>query len=177
MFLVADESLFEETLAWTARFDELVDLEGDGSWCGHFRGELWIQAEHDRVRVTGPLTGQVPRECDLCLGHYLEAIEVTLVDLCLIDPAAAGDGAQVFDEDGEVWRVQPEGRISLTEMVRQAAVLELPTRAICGDDCPAKPALAERAKSGGAPDPRLEILRGLLEAEEEDDGGPEATNE
>ncbi|NUQ00099.1 MAG: DUF177 domain-containing protein [Armatimonadetes bacterium] len=171
MFLIAEEALTRENPSWTATFGELLDLEGDGSWCGRFDGELLVVVQRERIRVAGTLQGEVPRECDLCLGHYLEPVTAAIEDLCVVGSGAPAEA--VFDEDSEVWRVAPEGRLSLTELARQAVLLALPTRARCGDDCPARERFEQSQPSSGQIDPRLAVLREILEPEVEDDGGPE----
>lgn len=169
MLLVLDSTLLAEQPEWTASFEELVDLEGDGTWRGRVSGDLHIAVATDRVRIIGSVGGSVPRECHLCLAHYLEDVSAKVVELCEIGEAASASA--VFDEDDEVWRVAPEGRIDLTEMVRQAVILALPTRADC-EQCPE----AERSNVGqaGTPggDPRWAVLRNMLKSED-DDGSPE----
>ncbi|MBI2302522.1 MAG: DUF177 domain-containing protein [Armatimonadetes bacterium] len=173
MFLVADPALLEESPAWSADFDELVDLEDDGSWRGRARGVLHVIASPDRLLVDGRLTGTVPRECHLCLAHYLERVSVRVVEVCEV--AAGGPPEAVFDDEAEAWRVGHGGRVNVTEMVRQAVVLGLPTRAACGA-CPER-SEARAGRAGERPvDPRLAVLRKLL-ATEVDDGGPEASDQ
>ena len=156
MHLVVDEMLLKERPSWTARFDELVDFEGDGSWCARATADLALSADAQRVQCAGDVFAGVPRACDLCLAHYLETVHTRVGELVLVDGAECLDA--VWDEDNEVWRVGLGGRIDLTEMVRQALVLALPTQARCGTECSAEiePAPAERG-----PDPRWAALARL----------------
>lgn len=177
MWLVAEEALGRERPAWSDEFYELVDLEGDGSWAAHLTGDLDFVAEAGRVRVSGTLTGAVPRTCDRCLGVFLEPVTIALAEVCLIEADAAPGGDAVFDEDHEVWRVAPEGRLSVTELVRQAVLLALPTRALCESSaCLSGAALGQTGAGSGPTDPRLAVLGKLLEPEVSD-GGPEEANE
>lgn len=173
---------------WTLPFSELIDLDGDGAWCARATGPLEVTAGPDRVRVQGRLTGQVPRECARCLGHYLESLTVTVTDLCLIDASAPAGLPAGFDEDDEVWRAAPDGLWSLTELVRQALLLALPTRADCGEACATSRAgrlSCRRADhddpaSDAAVDPRLAVLRQLFANPTDDgeaDGRPEAESQ
>ncbi len=173
MILVADEALMRQAPAWSAEFDELVDLEGDGTWCGRAWGLLDMSVSGDRLRVAGALEGRLPRACDLCLGQYLEPVITDLDEVCVVGGEAE---TATFDEDAEVWRVAPEGRFSVTEAVRQALLLALPTKADCGSECPGRATLSRYRQRGETTDPRLAALRELFKPEVEDDGRPETTN-
>lgn len=175
MILVCDEALCRERAAWTAWFEELVDLEGDGSWSGRLSGELALRLAPDRALVGGELSGTVPRRCDLCLGVFLETVTVEVRDVCLIDGTLDVESA-VFDDDAEAWRTAPEGRWDLTEVARQAVLLALPTRALCGPGCPARREPAPVTASDRGLDPRLAPLAGLFKPEVTD-GGSEATGQ
>ncbi len=173
MVLVAEEALGRERPAWSDEFDELVDLEGDGSWAAHLAGDLEFVAEAGRVRVSGTLTGLVPRVCDRCLILFLEPVTIDVAEVCLLATDAEPGGEAVFDEDHEVWRVAPEGRLSVTELVRQAVLLALPTRALCESSvCLSGSTLGHEGAGSGRTDPRLAVLGKLLEPEVSD-GGPE----
>jgi uncharacterized metal-binding protein YceD (DUF177 family) len=157
MYLVVDELLLKERPSWTARFDELVDLEGDGSWCARAVADLSLTADAQRVRVLGEVIAGAPRACDLCLAHYLETVRASVGELCLVD---GGEGLEAsWDEDNEVWHVGLGGRIDVTEMVRQALVLALPTAARCGENCVGATLSEPRAERG--PDPRWAALSRL----------------
>ncbi|MCC7491551.1 MAG: DUF177 domain-containing protein [Fimbriimonadaceae bacterium] len=170
MYLLVEEAMSRPEASWTAAFDELVDLEGDGSWGGRAHGELQVLLAGAHLRLAGDLTAAVPRECDLCLGWFLEPLLLRIEELVII-----GEGGleATFDDDAEVWRVGPEGRVSVTEIVRQAMLLELPTRAVCEAACPAREQHLTVLTTASAVDPRLAVLRNLLQAEVEDDGSPE----
>lgn len=173
MFLVVDPALLSDSRSWSAPFDELVDLEGDGRWRGRIRGEVRFVVAASRVYLSGRLAGFVPRECHLCLGHYLEPVEAELAEIAEV--LAGGPAEGRFDDDDEVWRVGLEGRLDITEMVRQTVLLALPTRAEC-HGCP-RPADSQAAPARDrVVDPRLAVLEGLLERKV-NDGGPEETNQ
>jgi uncharacterized metal-binding protein YceD (DUF177 family) len=171
MLLLVDETLLLQRPSWSVACDELVDLEGDGAWCARSSGELWLQVDADRIRLRGELLSWVPRECDRCLAHYLESVPTNFEEVCLVGGVAGA--APSWDEDAEVWRVGLGGRLDLTEMVRQAILLAMPTRADCGQRCRAarEPEVAPPRRS----DPRLAVLSQLMRVEGEDDGVPEET--
>lgn len=174
MFLVLDEALCRDRAAWSAPFDELVDLQGDGSWCARITGTLEILLAPERAELEGELDGLVPRACDLCLGSFLEPVSVAVDDLCLIEDN--GPAEAVFDEDDEVWRAGSEARWDLTEIARQAVLLALPTRALCRPECPARALMGQPTGRPTGLDPRLAPLAGLL-SPEVPDGRPEEENE
>ena len=176
LHLVVDELLVREHQEWTAWFDEVVDLEGDGTWAARGRGELNLAVDAVRVRVRGSLTAEVPRPCDCCLAHFLCGVDATIAEVCLVSEAESGDA--VWDEDNEVWRVGLGGRVDLTEMVRQAILLAMPTRGVCGDECPSAEALRAASRGGqsgpeAGVDPRWAALA-QWKTMGEDDGRPQA---
>ena len=177
MVLVAEQALGRERPVWADEFYELVDLEGDGSWAAHLAGDLEFVAEVGRVRVSGTLTGTVPRLCDRCLGLFLEPVTIELAEVCLIETGAEPGGQAIFDEDHEAWRVAPEGSLSVTELVRQAVLLALPTRSLCESQvCLSNAELGQGGPGGETTDPRLAVLGKLLDPEVSD-GGPEEADE
>jgi len=167
--LVVDELLVRERKDWTAWFDEVVDLEGDGAWAARGCGELSLAVDAARVQVRGSIAADIPRECDCCLAHFLEAVETTVREVCLVGESESGDAA--WDEDNEVWRVGLGGRVDVTEMVRQALLLALPTRGVCGEDCP-RAGEPDTIDNQERVDPRWAALA-QLQTMGEDDGRPE----
>ncbi|MBI5833459.1 MAG: DUF177 domain-containing protein [Armatimonadetes bacterium] len=162
--------LVRERKEWTAWFDEVVDLEGDGTWAARGCGELKLAVDAARVQVRGSVTADIPRECDCCLAHFLHTVGAKVAEVCLMGEAESGDAA--WDEDNEVWRVGLGGRVDVTEMVRQAILLALPTRGVCGDDCPRAREL-DTTQHEAQVDPRWAGLT-QLQRMGEDDGRPEA---
>ena len=101
-------------------------------------------------------------------------------ELCLIanseiEPEAVGSGQDAeLDEDDDVWRVGLGGRLDVTEMVRQAILLALPTKSRCDQDALRTTDFV--ASSGETPESRWEALRSL-HFEGEDDGRSKAKDE
>jgi len=174
LVLVVDEALLSDLRSWTALLDELIDLESDGRWCARAEGDLRITAGYEQVQVTGAVNALVPRACDRCLGHYLETVTLDLAEVCVIRDDA-GEVAW-FDNDAEAWCVGPEGVLSISELVRQALLLALPTRAVCGESCPGLPSDGSAPESETSFDPRWAVLGKLL-TEESEHGRPEAEDE
>ncbi len=172
MHLVVDDMLLRERRVWTAWFDEVVDLEAAGEWAALAQGELDLVVDTARITVRGELYAQVPRACDRCLGHFLQPVETRLSEVCLIGDEGSAEAA--WDEDDEIWLVSQGGRVSLTEMARQALLLALPSRAVCGDDCRALIVPADQEPVKPARDPRWAKLAELFERGEDDNGSPEA---
>lgn len=170
MHLVVDELLVREHKDWTAWFDEVVDLEGDGTWAARGCGGLSLAVDAARVQARGTVTAEVPRECDCCLAHFLHTVDAKVSEVCLVAESESGDAQ--WDEDNEVWRVGLGGRVDVTEMVRQAILLALPTRSVCGDDCP-QAAQPDTIQNDARIDPRWAALA-QLQRMGEDDGRPEA---
>ncbi len=120
------------------------------------------------VFVEGALRGAVCGRCARCLGDYAFALEAPLA-LVLTPSAAAAARSGVLREE-DIGLAYYEGdAIDLTPLVHEQALLALPTRPLCGEECPGLcPRCGANLNAGpcGCPAPvtggRLAVLQTLL---------------
>lgn len=118
------------------------------------------------ILVTGWLAGTARIECVRCLDEFdsefggeVEAEYRPTIDITSgvpVDP----------DGDDESFEIDDSHQLDLAEMLRQVAILTLPIRPVCGDDCPG---FTSEFRGGDEPlgdeagDARLAVLEQLLD--------------
>ena len=135
----------------------------------HVVGEITDEAGYMRLtlQVTLPYAG----ECARCLSPVKDTF-------CLEFERTVADEGTLTDEQLEdnvdEYVVITDGELDLAEELREALVLSFPFRLLCEEDCPGlcpKCGKSLREGSCGCPsreiDPRLEILRTLLNGDED----------
>ncbi len=145
---------------------------------GDLRLEVWLESSPDGIRVKGGLRGSVLLGCTRCLEGYRQGLEID-VDEFYRRPgmgAVSGDGrllagAEVLEEDEYIIE---QGAIDLNLLVNDAVMLSLPIKRLCGEECRglcqscgSNLNLGECGCERESVDPRLEVLRALLEREED----------
>ncbi len=137
----------------------------------HIVGQITDEAGymHLTAQVTLPYRG----ECARCLapvsGTYAMQFERTVVDEGTLTQ-------EQLDDNVDEYVVISHGELDLDEEVREALVLSFPTRLLCEENCPGLcPVCGKPRREGpcGCPtreiDPRLAILRTLLDKNENDE--------
>ena len=144
---------------------------------GDLKLELWLESSPDGIRVKGDLSGSVFLDCTRCLEEYRQDLEIAVDEFYRRPGLSAVDAdggrlaeAEVVEEDDYVI---DEGTIDLNLLVNDAVMLSLPMRRLCDDECRGLCQICgtnlnegECGCSSDDIDPRLEILRTLLEPEE-----------
>ncbi|MDO9172905.1 MAG: DUF177 domain-containing protein [bacterium] len=106
------------------------DEEGGGDGLS-VRGELAVDNVDSRVLVAGVLAVSCPAVCDRCLEAFTMAYEAG-VDIQII---RAKPGAP-DEESPDTWILyQARGEVDLDEPLREAALLDLPIKRVCREDC------------------------------------------
>lgn len=146
---------------------------------GDFKLEVWLESSPDGIRVKGGLEGSVAMQCTRCLEGYRQDLAIK-VDEFYRRPgmgALSADGRQLpgADVQEEDEYVIAEGSIDLNILVNDAVLLSLPMKRLCSEECRG---LCQRCGSnlnlgpcdcGGEDiDPRLEVLKTLLERDGEE---------
>ena len=95
------------------------------------RGDLVVDNLDLRVLVHGSLQVGVEVVCDRCLtafhGEYTADVDVVVVRARVAEP---GEG------ESEAWVIhQRTGEVDLDEPLREAALLALPQKLLCADEC------------------------------------------
>lgn len=118
------------------------------------------------ILVTGWLAGTARVECVRCLeefdtefGGEMDAEFRPTIDIASgvpVDP----------DGDDESFDIDDNHQLDLAEMLRQVAILTLPIRPVCGDDCPGYTSEfrgGDEPSADEAGDERLAVLEQLLD--------------
>jgi uncharacterized protein len=145
---------------------------------GELRLEVWLESSPDGIRVKGGIQGSVAMECTRCLEEYRQDLEIAVDEfyrrpgLCTI----TGDGrrlagAEVQEEDEYVI---DEGTIDLNLLLNDSVMLSLPIKHLCDEGCRGLCQTCGKNLNEGecgcvseSIDPRLEVLRTLLERKED----------
>jgi uncharacterized protein len=164
----------------TASLNVAIDEHGlkERGEPGGLRLELWLESSPDGIRVKGEIKGYVSMACTRCLEEYRQEMDIA-VDEFYRRPGLAPVGedgrhmaaSEVWEEDDYVIR---EGVIDLNVLVNDAVLLSLPIRHLCREDCRGLCQVCganlnfERCGCRQeVSDPRLEVLRTLLDREED----------
>jgi uncharacterized protein len=128
------------------------------------RGELVLTRTSKGVYLSGELHTATAVSCVRCLEDTLAPVTVNLEELLYYPPWEAPPGELFIGEDGF---------IDLAPLVRELSLLELPIQPICKADClglcqQCGQNLNERdcGCTDNEIDPRLAVLKALLDAEE-----------
>jgi len=165
---------------FTANLDIAIGEEGlsEKSDRGDLRVEVWLESSPDGIRVKGRLQGCVDMECTRCLEEFRRRLDIK-VDEFYRRPGlgAVGTdgrplpGREVQEEDEYVIE---EGSIDLNILVNDAVMLGLPIKRLCDEECRGlcqycgkNLNLGDCGCEGEVIDPRLEVLRTLLEEGDE----------
>lgn len=166
---------------FSAKLDIAVGERGlvEKSDRGDFKLDVWLESSPDGIRVKGKLEGSVAMDCTRCLEGYRQELDIG-VDEFYRRPgmgAVGADGrqlpgAEVQEEDEYVIE---EGAIDLNILVNDAVLLNLPMKRLCSEECGglcqycgSNLNQGECGCGGEDIDPRLEVLRTLLEREVEE---------
>lgn len=137
----------------------------------HIVGQITDEAGY--MRLTAEITLPYRGECARCLapvtGIFDMRFERTVVDEGTLTQ-------EQLDDNVDEYVVISHGELDLDEEVREALLLSFPMRLLCGEDCPGLcPVCGKPLRDGpcGCPtrsrDPRLAILRTLLDKDEDDE--------
>jgi len=165
---------------FTANLDIAVAEHGlvEKSDRGGLKLEVWLESSPDGIRVKGVIQGSVSMECTRCLERYSQDLEIG-VDEFFRRPGLStvtGDGRRLAGEDvqEEDEYVIDEGTIDLNLLVNDAVMLSLPIKHLCDEGCRGLCQACGKNLNEGecgcvseSIDPRLEVLRTLLEKGED----------
>jgi DUF177 domain-containing protein len=146
---------------------------------GDLKLELWLESCPDGIRVKGRIMGNVTMECTRCLEEYRQDLDIG-VDEFYRRPGLAVvsdegrrplSGAEIPEEDEYVIA---EGVIDLNLLVNDAVMLSLPIRHLCEENCRGLCQICGmnlNLDDCGCVrediDPRLEVLKTLLDRKED----------
>lgn len=118
------------------------------------------------ILAEGDISGSVELECVRCLDRYMQVFRGDFegeyrpsIDVRTGYPLA-------LPEDSDIFVIDNNHELNLNELFRQVAVVSLPMRPLCREDCPGIVNEAdEEADDSDGTDERLAVLSKLLERE------------
>ncbi|MBC7229186.1 MAG: DUF177 domain-containing protein [Actinobacteria bacterium] len=143
---------------------------------GDLRLEAWMESSPDGIRVKGRIEGSISVHCTRCLEEYRHRLDLA-VDEFYRRPGLGAVGpegrrlrdAEVLEDDDYVIH---EGAVDLNLLVNDNVMTGLPIKRLCDEACRGLcPRCGKNLNQGDCrceaeeTDPRLEVLRGLLEEE------------
>lgn len=149
--------VYEVELGWFALDSDIVARD--------LTGRLRLTRLVDGVLATAEIQGTALVECVRCLEIYEQPFSTAFdqefrpaLDIRTGLPVDPPDPAE------DVGRINEAHLLDFSEAVRQEALVALPMRPTCGDDCPGPDVPDD--PDGDTGDPRLSALEALLEDEQ-----------
>lgn len=132
------------------------------------------KAGGEAFRVTGRATTRLELECGRCLDPFEVLVDSSFELRYVPQLENDGDGEREVAEDDLTTAFYREGSLDVIDMLREQVQLALPMKPLCAEACRGLcsrcGANLNRTECGCAPkweDPRLAVLEGLLETDEE----------
>jgi uncharacterized protein len=130
-------------------------------------GKIFISVTEDGVVADGKLAALTQLSCSRCLKSYWQPLEINFTEMFSAHPA--GDTGNDLGEQ----LLPADGAIDLTPIIRDYAVLDIPIRQLCSEDCKGLcPVCGENLNQEDCGhrqesfDPRMAELQKLLENKE-----------
>ena len=114
--------------------DELTDVLGIGVSTG-IKGTVKFTRTHRGILVQGTLSTKIPTECSRCLKVFDYPVTIQLEEefFPIIDVNSGGP-VEIPDEPGS-FTIDEHHILDLSEAIRQNALLAIPMKVICRQDC------------------------------------------
>jgi uncharacterized protein len=116
----------------------LYSEDGDRVEAHDLKGEVKVTRLTDGLLVQGDIEAQVALECSRCLDDFLLPVDASLeeqfqpsIDIESGHPIKRAE----FDLDDNIFMLDPNHLMDLTEPIRQALLVALPMRPLCREDC------------------------------------------
>lgn len=131
------------------------------------QGTLIISVTDDGVALEGKLEAQTELGCSRCLDRYQQPLTLQFTEVYAFSPS------EVEDDDHKEQPLPPDAVIDLEPLIREYALLDIPIKHICSEDCkglcPVCGANLNEEDCGHRQeeiDPRMAKLKQLLDEEE-----------
>lgn len=144
---------------------------------GGLKLDLWLESSPDGIRVKGSLRGSITMECTRCLEEYRQELDIQVDEfyrrpgLGAVTPEGKPLPREMEVPEEDEYIIE-EGTIDLNVLVNDAVLLSLPIKHLCSPECRGIcPYCGTDLNRGTCDcrvedvDPRLEVLRRLLEEE------------
>jgi uncharacterized protein len=115
--------------------DDQFDIIGVGNK-NSIKGIVTLTRTNRGILVQGSLTTAVPVECSRCLNTYQCPLKIDLLEEYF--PVIDVNSGILIDlpEDNESFKIDEHHILDLREAIRQNALLAIPMKPLCRDDCP-----------------------------------------
>jgi uncharacterized protein len=145
---------------------------------GGLKLDLRLESSPDGIRIRGQMTGTVYMDCTRCLEEYGQELDIEVdefyrrpgLGIAGTEQAGKPPGLEIPEEDEYII---DEGTIDLNALVNDLVILSLPIKHLCKEDCKglckicgANLNLKDCGCVQESLDPRLEVLKSLLDREE-----------
>lgn len=95
--------------------------------------DLHLEAVVEGILVRGEIEVHLDLPCARCLASQATDRTISVAEL-FVDPTKREDD-QVADDDGGYELIDDRNALDLSTLVRDAVVIDLPTRVLCREDC------------------------------------------
>lgn len=113
---------------------QVIDITGDGV-NSLVQGKVSLMRTHRSILVKGELATEAELTCSRCLGPFRRSLKMNLEDEYY--PTAdvdTGVAIALPDEPG-CFTIDQQHVLDLTEAVRQCALLDIPMKPLCRENC------------------------------------------
>jgi uncharacterized protein len=116
------------------KIDELIDITSDGK-SHKIRGECHLLRTQRSILVKCVLDTEVELSCNRCLGKFLQPLKIKFEEEFFPTLDALSGAPLPEPEESSAFTIDEHHTLDLTEAVRQYALLAIPIKAICKQDC------------------------------------------
>lgn len=145
-----------------------LEEEEDVDLISPITGSLEAVSTGNLLFVDGTLHVELVLECSRCLKPVELKMDIQVHEEFPVEGVPAGFGNREFahvHEEGEAYPLFEGNNLRWEDLVRQTLWLSVPTRTVCGEDCPG---IAEYEVQTEVVRPELATLSTLLEDEEDE---------
>jgi len=114
--------------------DEATDIIGDGKKYT-VQGKCHLLRTQRSILVKCALNTEVELTCNRCLSHFHHPLKINFEEEFLPTVDIASGAPLPLPEEAISFIVDEHHTISLTEAIRQYAVMAVPMKALCKKDC------------------------------------------
>lgn len=129
------------------------------------------------VVISGNAATSVTMQCGRCLKDFAQPLQLELEAVAPMSffrallPNAVADEAEAEEADEEIALLFDANSLNVSELIRQAIVLQSPIKPLCDDDCAGLPEAEQYLETGV--DHRLDALKNWTQKEQ--NGTPKET--
>ena len=116
------------------KIDELIDITSDGK-SHKIQGECRLLRTQRSILVKCVLDTEVELTCSRCLGKFLQPLKIRFEEEFFPTLDALSGAPLPEPEESSAFTIDEHHTLDLTEAIRQYALLAIPIKAICKQDC------------------------------------------